>query len=70
MRDMIMKKIFFSVLAIMLLSLSAGSQSIVPAEWKFLKGDKAEYADSSLNDYWWDNISPLKKWEDAGSHGL
>jgi cephalosporin-C deacetylase-like acetyl esterase len=63
---MIMKKIFFSVLAIMLLSLSAGSQSIVPAEWKFLKGDKAEYADSSLNDYWWDNIFPLKKWEDQG----
>lgn len=61
-----MKKMFFSVLAVMMISLSVSSQSIVPAEWKFLTGDKPEYADSSLNEYWWNDISPLTAWENQG----
>jgi cephalosporin-C deacetylase-like acetyl esterase len=63
---MMMKKMFFSVLAVMMISLSVSSQSIVPAEWKFLTGDKPEYADSSLNEYWWNDISPLTAWENQG----
>ena len=57
------KKVFSSILTILMISLSVNSQSIVPAEWKFLPGDKQEYADSSLNDYWWNDISPLTVWE-------
>ncbi len=62
-----MKKIFFPALALLVISLSVSSQSIVPAEWKFLTGDKPEYADSSFNDYWWNNISPLTVWEKQGN---
>lgn len=61
-----MKKMFLSALAVVMISLSVSSQSIVPAEWKFLTGDKPEYADSSYNDYWWNDISPLTKWENQG----
>jgi cephalosporin-C deacetylase len=63
---MMIKKIFFPALAVMMINLSVNSQSIVPAEWKFLTGDKPEYADSSFYDYWWDNISPLTVWEKQG----
>ncbi len=63
---MMMKKTFISVLAAMMISLSVSSQSIVPAEWKFLTGDKPEYADSSFNEYWWNDISPLTAWENQG----
>jgi cephalosporin-C deacetylase-like acetyl esterase len=66
---MMMKKIFFPALVLLVISLSVSSQSIVPAEWKFLTGDKEEYADSSLNDYWWNNISPLTVWEKQGNAG-
>ncbi len=61
-----MKKIFFSVLMVLFMSLSANSQSILPAEWKFLPDDKPEYADSSFNEYWWSDISPLTPWENQG----
>lgn len=61
-----MRKMFFPALALLVISLSVSSQSIVPAEWKFLKGDKPEYADSSHNEYWWNDISPLTSWENQG----
>ncbi len=64
-----MKKMIFSVLMVMLMNLSANSQSILPAEWKFLAVDKPEYADSSFNEYWWSNISPLTQWENQGHLG-
>jgi cephalosporin-C deacetylase-like acetyl esterase len=41
----------------------------VPAEWKFLQGDKTEYIDSALNEYWWKDISPLTVWERQGFQG-
>src|SRR5659263_761198 len=63
---MMMRKMLFPALALLVISLSVSSQSIVPAEWKFLTGDKPEYADSSLNEYWWNNISPLTAWENQG----
>ena len=54
---------------VLLMNLSANSQSILPAEWKFLAVDKPEYADSSFNEYWWSNISPLTQWENQGHLG-
>jgi cephalosporin-C deacetylase len=63
---MMMRKMLFPALALLVISLSVSSQSIVPAEWKFLTGDKPEYADSSLNEYWWNSISPLTAWENQG----
>jgi cephalosporin-C deacetylase len=63
------KRLTLSVFAAILTSVSVNSQTIVPAEWKFLTGDKPEYADSSLNDYWWNNISPLTVWEKQGYAG-
>lgn len=61
-----MKKMFFSVVVVLMMTLSVNSQSILPAEWKFLTVDKPEFADSSYNEYWWDNISPLTPWENQG----
>jgi cephalosporin-C deacetylase-like acetyl esterase len=58
---------FFSLA--MAVTLSASGQSIVPAEWKFLPGDKQEYIDSALNEYWWNDISPLTVWEKQGFQG-
>jgi cephalosporin-C deacetylase len=63
------KRLLLAVLAASVISVTGNSQSIVPAEWKFLKGDKQEFADSSFNDYWWDNISPLTVWEKQGFAG-
>ena len=65
----IMKRII-PVLALMLLVAgTATAQSIVPAEWKFLTGDKPEYIDSAKNEYWWKDISPLTVWEKQGFQG-
>ena len=64
-----MRKMLFPALALLVISLSVSSQSIVPAEWKFLTGDKPEYADSSLNEYWWNDISPLTAWENQNQMG-
>lgn len=63
-------KSFILIPAIMLLSVwSTLAQSIVPAEWKFLTGDKPEYIDSAKNEYWWNDISPLTVWEKQGFQG-
>lgn len=64
-----MKKNFISLLLFAALGISGAAQSILPAEWKFLTGDKPEYIDSAVNDYWWKNISPLKLWEEQGFAG-
>ncbi len=48
---------------------TGSTQSIVPAEWKFITGDKPEYIDSALNHYWWNDISPLTVWERQGYGG-
>jgi cephalosporin-C deacetylase-like acetyl esterase len=66
---MIMKRVIFVAMAVLVLSGTAFSLSIVPAEWKFLQGDKQEYIDSALNDYWWKDISPLTVWERQGFQG-
>ncbi len=63
------KRLFSAAVLCLLIIVSGRSQSIVPAEWKFLTGDKPEYADSALNEYWWNNISPLKLWEEQGFAG-
>jgi cephalosporin-C deacetylase len=60
------KKMLFSVVVVLMMSLSVNAQSILPAEWKFLTVDKPEFADSSYNEYRWDNISPLTPWENQG----
>ncbi len=66
---MIMKRVILVAMAVMVLAGTAVSQSIVPAEWKFLQGDKTEYIDSALNEYWWKDISPLTVWERQGFQG-
>ena len=66
---MIMKRVILVAIAVLVLAGTAVSQSIVPAEWKFLQGDKPEYIDSALNDYWWKDISPLTVWERQGFQG-
>jgi len=64
-----MKRVIIVVTALLLLAATAVAQSIVPAEWKFLTGDKPEYIDSARNEYWWNNISPLTVWEKQGYQG-
>ena len=65
-----MIKRLLTAFAILQLTVSAfNGQSIVPAEWKFKTGDKPEYIDSAMNDYWWDDISPLELWESQGFPG-
>ena len=64
-----MKRAILALAAVVLLAGPALSQSIVPAEWKFLKGDKPHYIDSALNEYWWNDISPLTTWEKQGFQG-
>jgi cephalosporin-C deacetylase-like acetyl esterase len=62
-----MKKRGLIICAVMvILSVTGKGQSIVPAEWKFITGDKAEYTDSAMNEYWWKDISPLELWESQG----
>lgn len=63
-----MKRLFLSVVLVTVY-LSGNTQSIVPAEWKFITDDKPEYIDSAMNDYWWDDISPLTVWERQGYEG-
>jgi cephalosporin-C deacetylase-like acetyl esterase len=55
--------------AMVILSVTGKGQSIVPAEWKFITGDKPAYTDSAMNDYWWEDISPLELWESQGFPG-
>ncbi len=64
-----MKRVLLVHLVLLLAAASGLGQSIVPAEWKFLQGDKQEYIDSALNDYWWNDISPLTVWERQGIKG-
>jgi cephalosporin-C deacetylase-like acetyl esterase len=66
---MIMKRVILVPVFLLLAAASGMAQSIVPAEWKFLQGDKPEYIDSALNDYWWNDISPLTVWERQGIKG-
>ena len=40
---MIMKRVFLVQFVFLLAAASGMGQSIVPAEWKFLQGDKPEY---------------------------
>ena len=63
------KKVIIVMAVMLLLSATAMAQSIVPAEWKFLTGDKPEYIDSAKNEYWWKDISPLTVWEKQGFQG-
>lgn len=64
-----MKRLYVALLTILTVVGPAASQSILPAEWKFLTGDKQEYIDSAKNDYWWNDISPLAVWEKQGFEG-
>jgi len=64
-----MKRLFSAVVVYMIIISSGSAQSILPAEWKFLTGDKPEYIDSAMNEYWWKNISPLQLWEGQGFSG-
>ncbi|MDM8001905.1 MAG: acetylxylan esterase [Bacteroidota bacterium] len=64
-----MKKIILFTAVMLLCVMSSVAQSIVPAEWKFLTGDKPEYIDSAKNEYWWHDISPLTVWEKQGFQG-
>lgn len=64
-----MKRLILIQVVILLCGWSSLAQSIVPAEWKFLTGDKPEYIDSAKNEYWWHDISPLTVWEKQGFAG-
>ena len=66
---MTIRRLCMAAFTLAMVSITAEAQNIVPAEWKFLTGDKQEYADSSMNEYWWDNISPLSTWEKQGFDG-
>jgi cephalosporin-C deacetylase len=63
------RKLFLSLTIFIIIVLNAHTQSIDLAEWKFIRGDKPEYLDSAMNDYWWDDISPLTVWEKQGYEG-
>lgn len=63
------KRLFLFATAVLIIISPCHAQSIVPAEWKFITGDKPEYIDSAMNDYWWDDISPLELWEAQGFPG-
>jgi len=63
------RRLFLAASAALIFITSSFSQSIVPAEWKFITGDKTEYIDSAMNDYWWEDISPLELWESQGFSG-
>ncbi|MBE0678988.1 MAG: hypothetical protein IH592_09515, partial [Bacteroidales bacterium] len=63
------KRLFLFTAAALVIISSCYAQSIVPAEWKFITGDKPEYIDSAMNDYWWEDISPLELWETQGFPG-
>lgn len=63
------KRYFLLAVAALIIISSCQAQSIVPAEWKFITGDKPEYIDSAMNDYWWKDISPLELWEAQGFPG-
>jgi len=65
---MIKRLFLFAVAALIIIS-SCHAQNIVPAEWKFITGDKPEYIDSAMNDYWWNDISPMELWEAQGFQG-
>jgi len=65
---MIRRLFLFAAAAFIIIS-SCRAQSIVPAEWKFITGDRPEYIDSALNEYWWKDISPLELWETQGFPG-
>lgn len=65
---MIKRFLLFAATAFVIIS-SCRAQSIVPAEWKFITGDRPEYIDSALNEYWWKDISPLELWEAQGFPG-
>jgi len=64
-----MKRVILIPAIILLCVWSSLAQTIVPAEWKFLTGDKPEYIDSAKNEYWWNDISPLTVWEKQGFEG-
>ena len=64
-----MKRVILVAVILFVAAASGLAQSIVPAEWKFLQGDKPQYIDSALNDYWWNDISPLTVWERQGIKG-
>lgn len=64
-----MKRVITVIMAMLLLAATAVAQSIVPAEWKFITGDDPEYIDSAMNEYWWNDISPLTVWEKQGYEG-
>lgn len=66
---MIVKRFLSAFVLVLLFADTAPAQSIVPAEWKFLTGDKPEYIDSAKNEYWWNDISPLTVWERQGYQG-
>ncbi len=63
------KRLYSVAVLCLLIFISGRAQTIVPAEWKFITGDKPEYADSAMNEYWWNDISPLKLWEEQGFAG-
>jgi cephalosporin-C deacetylase-like acetyl esterase len=66
---MMIKRVILVTVVLLVAAASCLAQSIVPAEWKFLQGDKPQYIDSALNDYWWNDISPLTVWERQGIKG-
>ncbi len=63
------KRLLIAAVATLITISTCHSQSIALAEWKFLTNDKPEYIDSAMNDYWWDDISPLELWESQGFSG-
>jgi cephalosporin-C deacetylase-like acetyl esterase len=60
------RKVILSVLTGLVITFSATSQVIMPAEWKFKTGDSQQYADPLFNDSEWETISPSQVWERQG----
>ncbi|MBE0666948.1 MAG: hypothetical protein IH593_04665, partial [Bacteroidales bacterium] len=60
------RKVILSVLTGIVITFSATSQVIIPAEWKFNTGDSQQYADPLFNDSEWKTISPYQVWERQG----
>lgn len=63
-----MKKLLF-VLLLAGLGLHGLAQDLLPAQWKFQKGDHPEWASPSYDDSGWNDITPGEVWERQGYPG-
>lgn len=62
-------KIFLYALLTVGFGLQGLAQGLLPAQWKFHKGDQQEWASHSYDDSGWSDITPGETWERQGHQG-